>query len=96
MGCYWDIIKKTKLQEWPYSEMKLASNKEIEQWYKNGGWKGTSFKLQQNEVRAQNETYRQIGGGLIGIAFGYLIMWMIMILFGIFIFYKIAHHIGGS
>ena len=94
MRPYVTIIKNTRLQEWPYPEMKQASNQEIDDWYWKEGFKGNSWRSLKIDTANKNTTYYQIGSGMVGIAFGYIMGWMLIILFLVFFVYKIMHHGG--
>ena len=95
MGAYYNIVKKTKLQEWTYDDQKEASNADMKDWYAKIGYRGNAYWSNKIDEKNKNSAYYQIGSGMIGVAFGYIMMWMAIILVIVFVAYRISHFTGG-
>jgi hypothetical protein len=93
------IIKslvRSKLQEWPYDELKQATDDEMIEWYRKVGWIGTETRYQNILAVEKNHTYSRIGTGIMSVIFGYIIGWLLIILLVVFVAYRIAHLSGGG
>jgi len=86
---------RSRLQQWPYEELKDNSNEQLFEFYGKVAWIGTEHRYQNILAHDRNVTYSQIGTGVIAIIFGYIVGWMAIILCAVYVIYQINHHTGG-
>lgn len=86
---------RSKLQKWPYDELKDNTNEQIIEFYREVAWIGTEHRYQNILAFKKNKAYNQIGTGLVVIVFGYIVGALAVMLVPVYIIYHIVHSTGG-
>lgn len=94
MGRIIGLLKVTKLQKWPYEDLKKASDKEIIDFYEKGSYIGVNYHTHQINEHNRNNTYKNIGYSISYAISIYFITWLAFILLITYVVHEIMKSRG--
>ena len=95
-GRIWRALQRTRLQQWPYPELKNTTDKQIEDFYTKIGFEGTVERSRKIEASNNESLSYHVGYGIIVFIFSYCMTWLVMIGGAIWLIYSVMHHAGGK